>query len=126
MGRRKRRSDSSEERDNSTIANNQLLRHTLYSLLPSIEDRRLYSPERAPRARGLSKLASQVALAPAKPVRSKGHYVPDVFRFNMPNKVAICVRRQKRREVLFALKRTGKGSRVRKRRRNDYSDVSCR
>lgn len=123
--RRRHRSEDTTERDNSTIANNKLLQYTLYSLLPEIEDRRLYRPERAPRAHGLSKLASRIELAPAKPVRSKGHYTPDVFRFTSPKKVAICVRRQRRREVLFALRKTGKGSRS-KRRRNDHSDISCR
>lgn len=47
-----------------------------------------------------------------------------VFRFAIPNKVAVCVRRKRRREVLHALKRTRKGAGARK-RRNYWSDVSC-
>lgn len=47
-----------------------------------------------------------------------------VFRFRVPEKVAICVRRKRRKEVLFAKRRTGKGSRSPK-HRNYYSEVSC-
>lgn len=42
-----------------------------------------------------------------------------------PNKVGICVRRRTRRQVLHALKRTGKGSRAR-RHYTAYSEVHCR
>lgn len=47
-------------------------------------------------------------------------------RFAMPDKVAICLRRKARREVLHALdltRRSGKGGA--KRRRNTYSSVRC-
>lgn len=42
-----------------------------------------------------------------------------------PNKVGICVRRRTRREVLHALKRTGKGSRAR-RHYTVNSEIHCR
>lgn len=40
-------------------------------------------------------------------------------------KAGVCVRRAQRREVLFALRRTGKGGRRNKRRRNRWSDYKC-
>lgn len=45
--------------------------------------------------------------------------------FDRPLHVSVCIRRKQRREVLFAKKRTrsGRGGR---RRRNKWSDVSCR
>lgn len=47
------------------------------------------------------------------------------WQFAEPNKVGICQRRRERREVLHALKRTGKGSRSR-RNRTANSDLHCR
>lgn len=47
-------------------------------------------------------------------------------RFALPNYVAICVRRKLRREVLHALKLTGKSGRGGgKRRRSAYSGIRC-
>lgn len=46
--------------------------------------------------------------------------------FKFPDRVLVCVRRKQRRETLFALGRTGKGSKNPNRRRSEYSDVSCR
>lgn len=45
--------------------------------------------------------------------------------FSNPRAVLTCVRRQRRKEVLFALKQTGKGSRAKKRNRNERSYYSC-
>lgn len=110
------------------FSNARLLLARSNSLLSDIEDRRLFYPERARPARGLSKHASVIGIAPVPKTGAKrvgGKYKPDVFRFNVPEKVAVCVRRKERREVLFALKKRGKGSRSR-RLRNEFSDVSCR
>lgn len=49
--------------------------------------------------------------------------VRSVIAFATPKKVAVCVRRHQRREVLMA-KGVG-GSRVRRPRRNEWSGVSC-
>lgn len=49
----------------------------------------------------------------------------DIFRFERPEHLARCVRRKQRREVLFALRRTRSG-RGRPKRRNYWSDVSCK
>lgn len=52
--------------------------------------------------------------------------VPSTIKFAVPQEVAVCVRRKQRREVLFAMRRTGKGSKRKDRRRTYFSDVSCR
>lgn len=51
-------------------------------------------------------------------------YEPDFQAFAVPDRVLICVRRKRRKEVLHALKKTGKGGQKRP-RRNWYSDVTC-
>lgn len=51
--------------------------------------------------------------------------VPKRVGFHMPWQVVICVRRKRRKEVLFAKRKTGAGARARVRRRNEYSDVRC-
>lgn len=50
----------------------------------------------------------------------------DHFRFARPRQLPLCERRQRRKEVLFAKRLTGKGSRARIRRRTEFSNVSCR
>lgn len=45
--------------------------------------------------------------------------------FNSPQFVAVCVRRHQRRQVLFALRKRGKGSARKHRRRNQHSNTRC-
>jgi len=45
--------------------------------------------------------------------------------FAVPKQVAPCIRRKQRREVMFAYKRTGKGSRAFHRKRNQWSNIKC-
>lgn len=45
-------------------------------------------------------------------------------RFEAPRKTFICLKRKLRRNVLFALKRTGSGARS-PRKRNEWSNVQC-
>lgn len=130
MARRRRRSG---ERDDNSIATDTVL-PSLSSFLSSplpetvleVEDRRLWHPE-PDLVQGLSKLAPTVVAKPAK-ARPGGRTgpSPDVFKFAVPEKVAVCVRRKQRREVIFAKGRAGKGAKARYRRRNDRSNVSCR
>lgn len=49
---------------------------------------------------------------------------PEPLAFNMPSGVVMCARRQVRKEVLFAKRKTAKGSRSKK-HRNQWSDVKC-
>lgn len=46
--------------------------------------------------------------------------------FAAPERVSVCVRRMRRKEVLFATKKAGRGGSQRKRRRNRNSVISCR
>lgn len=50
----------------------------------------------------------------------------DRLSWRRPARLAVCVRRQERKEVLHALRRTGKGARSPRRRRTWLSSVSCR
>lgn len=45
--------------------------------------------------------------------------------FASPVHTVRCVRRKERREVIFALRKRGKGAAARRRRRNYWSNVSC-
>lgn len=125
MSRRRRRDsylNSLVQRDYSTQSLATLLHALRLSPLrlptATIEDRRLFHPEGYYRpARGSSRLA--VSLKPAKPMSGTA------FRFAMPNKVAVCVRRRTRRQVIFALNKAGAGARARARRRNYQSDIGC-
>lgn len=45
--------------------------------------------------------------------------------FSAPESVSVCVRRKRRKEVLHALKKAGRGGPQRKRRRSQWSHVSC-
>lgn len=53
--------------------------------------------------------------------------IPHQIGFVEPKRVVICVRRQRRREVLHALRVAGRGGvgRGRKRHTNEYSQISC-
>lgn len=119
------RNSNRRQRDNSSIAKS-LLSPTL---LPEIEDRRLFHPQDVFRpAKGLSKGSTLLEVRPVgdRTKRARGMSSPETIRFSIPNHVAICVRRKRRREVLFALGKTGKGSKKFRRRRNYYSGVNCK
>lgn len=90
------------------------------------EDRRQYDPVGDYRwPRGLSRLASTVKLKRSNVYNGASNRLQrDVFRFAVPEKVAICVRRKMRREVLFAERQIHSGAGAR-RARNYYTDVSC-
>lgn len=47
------------------------------------------------------------------------------MQFTLPKEVTTCVRRGVRKEVLFALNKTGAGSRSKNRRFNSHSKVKC-
>lgn len=125
MARRRRRT----QRDNTPIANRRLLRSSSLRAVPDLrllEDRRQFYPDVFRPARGLfSWSADVVASEPRKVSRRSDLSVPFRLAFRKPSEVVLCARRHRRREVLFALRRTGKGSRSRRRRRNAYSDVRC-
>ena len=94
--------------------------------LRAIEDRRTFNPagpKRSARSFNKSHHALVVKKSPAK-IRGRSR-LPTRVMFDAPKKVLICVRRQRRKEVMFAQKKTGKGGSHRPGRRNFFSDVSC-
>lgn len=72
------------------------------------------------------RVASYTAANPVKgPTRRTRSLLPGAVAFKAPSQVLVCVRRKKRKEVLFAKKKTGRGARSKFRRRNYFSNVRC-
>lgn len=68
---------------------------------------------------------ASVRAAPARSGSSRSRaLLPSKIMFASPDRVIVCVRRKKRREVLFAKRRTGRGSRG-PRRFNRFSQIRC-
>lgn len=119
----KRRGRNGYQNENISNISNRRLFDVLSLIRPLrdlqlIEDRRQFHPEGVLRpARTLyERSASRNVVAPAK------KFSPAIS-FAVPAKVALCVRRKQRREVLFA---TGKGGGRHKRpRKNLFSNVRC-
>lgn len=106
---------------------------SLFPDLTEIEDRRRWHPlgAHAPAA-GLSKPRHRLKMSEPLPpnrdpfgdtLRKRGS--SPTIAFSVPTPVAICVRRKQRKEVLHALKKTGKTGQKRP-RRSYYSSISCR
>lgn len=108
-------------------------------VLTYYEDRRQWHPEGAYRpARSFSqprhrltivepRRASQPYSSWRSPYLRSNFSLTQRVAFQKPEKVLVCVRRQQRREVLFARKKTGRGAgRRSKPRFNFYSSISCR
>lgn len=96
------------------------------SPLLEVEDRRTYHPLSDLRP-VLSLRKWSVRMVPKAPKgRAPAKLARGQFRLGFvgPQHVQICVRRGQRKEVLHALKKTGKGS-GRSRKRNAYSNVRC-
>lgn len=83
------------------------------------QDRRLFYPGPHP----IKTVADKPAKIIVKPHKQKK--LPYQLAFKNPKTITLCVRRHRRRETLFALHRTGKGSHSPRRRRNEWSSLSC-
>lgn len=111
--------------------------------LLDIEDRRRWDPEgdyrparslvgpasviEVTRSVGAGPGASRKAKSPARGFRYRSPFYDfpaGKMEFRSPERVIKCVRRGERREVLFAKRKTGKGSKA-PRTRDYWSDVSC-
>lgn len=123
-----RRSTRRTQRDNISIANRDLLPSVYLRPIrvTPLEDRRNYFPDPLVRPAGYVGVRSVRSLNINAIRRGRERLGRDVFSFNDPKRVLICARRQERKEVLHALGKTGRGGRKRNRRRNEYSDISCR
>lgn len=82
-------------------------------------DKRFYNPTKINRPLTLRK-------TPARTNRNllRGIY-DSPFRILDPKQTGICIRRKQRRQVIFALKRTGKGSGSKRRRYTNHSNYQC-
>lgn len=130
----------SRRRGNTSTAN---VRSTSRSLpftpdnyrLMDIEDRRLFHPDDtyAP-SQSLPTSRTRIITRPRRQARRSGNLngsLPKMFQpvavvagFRVPKKVAICIRRKMRKEVLHALRKAGKVGQKRP-RRSYYSDIHC-
>lgn len=130
---KKRNRDS--QRDVSTVASSSAVYRVSRSKPVLVSDRRLYhplgdvAPVFAPK-RSQKRIVENVAVRHPRNGNKKVQFSKRSrrykFSFAVPKKVELCVRRKQRREVLFAVRRTGKGARSVRRRRNYWSGVTCR
>lgn len=94
----------------------------------NLSDRRLYHPEGFFRpAIAQPKVAARIIGGPGKSqagrkLHSLSH---EKLTFAVPDKVAICVRRKRRKEVMFAKNKAGKSGQKRP-KRNYWSSISCK
>lgn len=88
--------------------------------LPQVEDRRRFDPLGVFRpARSLGPRSdARIVVRQNRPFK-----FPDVHQFAVPDRIAVCVRRQERREVLHAKRKLGRGGAG---KRNFWSSISCR
>jgi len=118
-----------------------LVRKPAMPALPLVEDRRRFNPEqRNQPAKTVSGRLAPIILSdrPRQPKTKLGKlakalYGPEVHSqtkaavtFAVPSSTIVCLRRQRRKEVLFAAQKTGSGSRAKKRNRSWLSKISCR
>lgn len=138
MARPGRRSVDPVQRDLNRIANSLL--SPVVPATPvtdwSSEDRREFHPDPDRGAVTLGGRWARVVVhsrpivARNKPIYSYrgfpvGLQPPVGLQFESPLNVVKCVRRKIRRSVIFALRKNGKGSRARNRRRDAYTGVKC-
>lgn len=92
---------------------------------PSVEDLRTYHPLDMFRPLMTVEARPDVNVNVKRPSKS-GRFLPFGLQFEAPQKVLVCVRRKRRKEVLHALKKVGRGgSSRRRRRRGPHSQISC-
>lgn len=137
MAKRRRPGPRAEQRGTIDASNARLLldpsgRDT--DLLRFAGDARFFYPSHNPvdypNPRRLDGSTARVIVYAPKRSVSRGTFpstysVPQRISFAAPKAVAVCVRRKQRKEVLFAIRKTGKGARAR-RKLTRYSGVSCR
>lgn len=93
------------------------------TFLQEVEDRRVWHPLRERAPAGVFSRREERRLV-ERDRRSSDPFPSLRLGFAVPEKVAVCVRRKTRREVIHALNKAGGGV-SRKRRRNEYSDIRC-
>lgn len=101
------------------------------------QQQEFFDPNRIVGLRGVHPLWDERRYHPQKPkpthaaIRSATQLyhstksIASPLRFRAPNLVTVCIKRNIRKEVLHALKRTRKGSQRGNRRRNQWSNIKC-
>lgn len=83
------------------------------TISPLVEDRRILPHAiRDEIYRDVSGTPAQISVGPSRPSRPPVQGLPQrmYHRFETPRRVPVCIRRETRRRVLFALRRSGKAS----------------
>lgn len=91
----------------------------------ALEDRRQWHPERQNRPFAAAPIQARRPVAKQRPAFSQPSQTKAIIAFADPSRVAVCVRRGVRREVLHALKVAG-GTGQRRPRFNASSKISCK
>lgn len=124
----RRKSNNRRSADASAVASPQPLPGLLRPIIPQpvvtvplVErDERLYTPIRPLPPRGLGGGPTRLT------VRRSGSFARARIRFANPEAVDICRKRKDRREILFAFRKTKKGSASPRRKQKHYSGISCK
>jgi len=95
------------------------------SPLSLVEDNRLWHPLNPSPAKFWTGGSAKISERPRRSNRYNPFMLSGDLGFINPQKVIRCVRRKMRREVIFALDKQRKGSGSKRRRRNEYSSISC-
>lgn len=117
-------------RDPSPIARALALPRSFYAPvnLALFSDLRTFHPDPFRPAPAFRRSAARVVVARPKRVRSgvriSAGTIPHQLTFAAPDKVILCVRRKRRKQVMFAKGKAGKRGQ-RKPRRNYWSSISC-
>lgn len=131
---RRGRSRRPEQRDDFSIANFVAVRSPVIVRPVRVlsDDRRGFHPDRYYRPLFSPVVRDRDVVeyprhkrASVRASKAWSHFDVGAIGVRNPRSVSLCVRRHRRREVLFAKRKTGKGSRRRQRRRNYWSDVKC-
>lgn len=99
--------------------------------LTEVEDRRTFHPLGPTRPARFSTGGPSSLTLRDKPKAGRfktpfGHsQTKATVAFDDPGNVLVCLRRKRRKEVLHAMKRAGKGGRQRRHRRNTHSAIRC-
>lgn len=127
MAKGKNRQNSGT-RDLVTIATSPLVRspsQSLFGNLYEVSDMRAFDFDQDTRPAKLFNGLDASVGATHTPTKNKGlSKVPYQIAFSAPAETLVCVRRSRRKQVLFAKRKTGKGGQ-RRPRRNKWSDVKC-
>lgn len=118
---------SGQTRDDlSSLTTSSLRSFPVRSLLREIQDFRTFDfePATTPARLFTGSIASIDVHAPASKPVGKNSRVQYQLAFSAPHETLVCVRRHRRREVLFAKKKAGKGGQ-RRPRWSKWSEYKC-